>query len=117
MPAFKETGIVIKALKAGKNVFVEKPHLILNTQHSPVSQITRIPWGHNLVIIAKCKNLDEALYYVQNAIVHGWSRSVLTHQIESGLWQREGRCSKDNLSKYYLWKKGFVKQLNGTKIV
>src|SRR3990172_9595762 len=58
----------------------------------PVSQITRIPWGHNLVIIAKCKNLDEALYYVQNTIVHGWSRSVLTHQIESGLWQREGKA-------------------------
>lgn len=33
-----------------------------------VSQITRIPWGHNLAIIAKCKNLDEALYYVQNTI-------------------------------------------------
>mgnify|MGYP005847406119 FL=1 len=58
----------------------------------PVSQITRIPWGHNLAIIAKCKNLDEALYYVQNTIAYGWSRSVLTHQIESGLWQREGKA-------------------------
>jgi predicted nuclease of restriction endonuclease-like (RecB) superfamily len=58
----------------------------------PVSYITQIPWGHNLVIIAKCKNLDEALYYVQNTIAHGWSRSVLTHQIESGLWQRDGKA-------------------------
>jgi predicted nuclease of restriction endonuclease-like (RecB) superfamily len=58
----------------------------------PVSQITQIPWGHNLAIIAKCKNLDEALYYVQNTIAYGWSRSVLTHQIESGLWQREGKA-------------------------
>ena len=57
-----------------------------------VSQITRTPWGHNVAIIAKCKNLDEALYYVQNTIVYGWSRSVLTHQIESGLWQREGKA-------------------------
>lgn len=59
---------------------------------APVSQITQIPWGHNLAIIAKCKNLDEALYYVQNTIAYGWSRSVLTHQIESGLWQREGKA-------------------------
>ncbi len=58
----------------------------------PVSQIIQIPWGHNLTIIAKCKSLDEALYYVQNTIAHGWSRSVLTHQIESGLWQREGKA-------------------------
>ena len=25
-------------------------------------------------------------------IAHGWSRSVLTHQIESGLWEREGKA-------------------------
>jgi len=63
------------------------------TKGEPIGQqaVAQIPWGHNLVIIAKCKNHDEALYYVQGAITHGWSRSVLTHQIESGLWQREGK--------------------------
>lgn len=54
--------------------------------------ILTIPWGHNLAIITKCKQHDEALYYVQNTIAYGWSRSVLVHQIESGLWQREGRA-------------------------
>ena len=58
----------------------------------PVSQFTRIPWGHNLTIITKCKGQDEALYYVQTTLAHGWSRSVLTHQIESGLWRREGKA-------------------------
>ena len=58
----------------------------------PVAQITRIPWWHNVVIITKCQSREEALYYVQNTIEHGWSRSVLTHQIESGLWQREGKA-------------------------
>lgn len=57
-----------------------------------VLQCIRIPWGHNLAIIAKCKSQDEALYYVQNTLAHGWSRSVLTHQIESGLWRREGKA-------------------------
>lgn len=57
-----------------------------------VSQILYIPWGHNLVIIAKCKQHDEALYYAENTLAHGWSRGVLVHQIESGLWQREGRA-------------------------
>ncbi|WP_252177108.1 PDDEXK nuclease domain-containing protein [Endozoicomonas sp. 4G] len=58
----------------------------------PVAQLTQIPWGHNQLIINKCKSKQEALYYVQNTIKHGWSRSVLTHQIESGLWQREGQA-------------------------
>ncbi|HAP36377.1 MAG TPA: DUF1016 domain-containing protein [Bacteroidetes bacterium] len=63
----------------------------------PVAQIMQIPWGHNIAIIAKCKTIDEAMYYVQNTVTHGWSRSVLVHQIESGLFQREGR-SVNNFS-------------------
>ncbi len=58
----------------------------------PVAQLTQIPWGHNLKIIAQCQSVEEAVYYVQNTLANGWSRSVLTHQIESGLWQREGKA-------------------------
>ena len=57
-----------------------------------VSQLIRIPWGHNIAIIAKCKNIHEALYYVHNTMIHHWSRSVLVHQIESGLYVREGKA-------------------------
>lgn len=57
-----------------------------------VAQLTAIPWGHNLAIIAKCPDHAEALYYVQQTQAHGWSRSVLVHQIESGLWRREGKA-------------------------
>ena len=57
-----------------------------------VAQLTQIPWGHNLNIIAQCESIAEAVYYVQNTLDNGWSRSVLTHQIESGLWQREGKA-------------------------
>ena len=39
-----------------------------------------VPWGHNIAIISKCKNINEALYYVQNTITHNWSRNVLVHQ-------------------------------------
>jgi predicted nuclease of restriction endonuclease-like (RecB) superfamily len=56
-----------------------------------VAQITSVPWGHNIAIIAKCRDVEEALFYVQNTVARNWSRSVLVHQIESGLYQREGR--------------------------
>lgn len=56
------------------------------------SQLIVIPWWHNVVIMTHCQNHTEALYYVQQTQAHGWSRAVLTHQIESGLWQREGKA-------------------------
>ena len=58
----------------------------------PLAQITQIPWGHNIAIISKCKDMKEALYYVQNTITHNWSRNVLVHQIESALYKREGKA-------------------------
>jgi predicted nuclease of restriction endonuclease-like (RecB) superfamily len=57
-----------------------------------VAQLCSIPWGHNLAIISKAKMPDEALYYVKNTLEYGWSRNVLVHQIESGLYQREGKA-------------------------
>ncbi len=57
-----------------------------------VSQILQIPWGHNIVIIQKCKTIEEALYYVQNTIKNGISRNVLIHQIETNLYARDGKA-------------------------
>ena len=57
-----------------------------------VAQLAAIPWGHNLAIISKCPDPAQALFYVQQTQQHGWSRAVLTHQIESGLWQRQGQA-------------------------
>jgi len=54
------------------------------------NQIFSIPWSHNIAIVSKCSDLQEALFYTQQTIQHGWSRSVLTHQIESQLYQRNG---------------------------
>lgn len=58
----------------------------------PVSQLLMIPWGHNIQIITKCRNIKEAIYYVENTLLHNWSRAVLVHQIESNLFEREGRA-------------------------
>lgn len=57
-----------------------------------VAQIVQIPWGHNQAILNKCKNLTEALFYVGSTQQYGWSRNVLVHQIDSGLWQRKGEA-------------------------
>jgi predicted nuclease of restriction endonuclease-like (RecB) superfamily len=57
-----------------------------------VSLLFQIPWGHNIVIIQKCKDVEEALFYVNNTIKNGISRSVLIHQIESKLYERQAKA-------------------------
>lgn len=57
-----------------------------------VNPLFQIPWGHNRIIITRCKTVDEAMFYVLGTIKNNWSRSVLTHQIESGLFQRHGKA-------------------------
>lgn len=54
--------------------------------------VSQIPWGHNLLISRKIDSLNEALFYVRKTIENNWSRAVLTHQIESGLYQRDGKA-------------------------
>lgn len=55
-------------------------------QYPFLSLITSIPWGHNIVILTKCSNINQALYYVQETQKSNWSRDVLRHQIESSLF-------------------------------
>ena len=57
-----------------------------------VAPIFQVPWWHNVVIVSKIKNADEAFFYIQKTIQNNWSRVVLTHQIESGLHLREGKA-------------------------
>ena len=57
-----------------------------------VAKLIRIPWGHNQAIISKCKDVEEALFYVNNTIKNGISRSVLIHQIESKLYERQAKA-------------------------
>lgn len=63
-----------------------------------VSQMIRLPWGHNLKIVSKCQTREEACFYVNAALSNGWSRNVLVHQIESRLWDRQG-LSQNNFAR------------------
>lgn len=51
--------------------------------------VAQIPWGHNALIVQNIKEQDKALWYVRKTLENGWSRNVLTHQIESELYERQ----------------------------
>ena len=66
--------------------------LATQTESVHIIPIFQIPWWHNVVIITKIQNSDKALFYVNKTIQNNWSRSVLTHHIESDLFKREGKA-------------------------
>ena len=51
-----------------------------------------IPWGHHIMIMQRCKDTQEALFYVHKTIENHWSRSVLEHQIALNLYVRQGKA-------------------------
>lgn len=54
----------------------------------------QIPWGHNVVLLDKISNVNERNWYMEACRKNGWSRNVLVHQIESGLYQRQALAEK-----------------------
>jgi len=56
--------------------------------------VAEIPWGHNILLLEKIKDREQRFWYAKNTTEHGWSRPVLWHQIESGLYERQAISKK-----------------------
>lgn len=62
----------------------------------PVSQFEEfffcIPWGHHILIMQRCKEKMPALFYIRQTVEDNWSRTVLGWQIDSRLYERQGKA-------------------------
>ena len=54
--------------------------------------LAQLPWYHHIALIEKIKIPEERVWYARQTIENNWSRNVLVHQIESGLYRRQGRA-------------------------
>lgn len=54
----------------------------------------QIPWSHNVAILDKVKDSDQRIWYIKKTAENGWSHSVLIHQIESFLYERQAIAEK-----------------------
>lgn len=64
------------------------PQPVAQFQITLLHAVIALPWGHNIVLIEKLKDLQTRAFYAAQAVEHGWSRAVLVHQIESELHLR-----------------------------
>lgn len=60
-------------------------------EHPNLQQVVaNLPWGHNLLLMQKIKNIDVRMIYANAAIENGWSRNILDMQIKTNYHLRIG---------------------------
>jgi len=55
-----------------------------------------LPWRHNLLLIEKVENDNEALFYAEKAIALGWSRDILLNYLKAEAYQSEKSLPKSH---------------------
>lgn len=82
-------GFSTRNLKYMKKIALEYPDFEFVQQ-----VVAQIPWGHNIVLLEKIKDIEERKWYIQETIKNGWSRNVLIMQIDSKLYERQAIANK-----------------------
>jgi predicted nuclease of restriction endonuclease-like (RecB) superfamily len=54
------------------------------------SYVAQIPWRHIVEILTKVKDFNEVLFYIQKTKENNWSRDVLSLQLKTDLFKRNG---------------------------
>ncbi len=54
--------------------------------------VSQIPWGHNILLMQKIKDMKVRLWYINQTISNGWSRDILSLMIKSNLHLRQGEA-------------------------
>lgn len=63
----------------------------------PIGQhaVAQIPWGHNILLMDKVKDLSIRTWYIEQTILNGWSREVLNSMIKNDTFNRQGSLTNN----------------------
>lgn len=86
-----KSGLVPEAAPIGPRVVAQ---LTTEPDNAQIGQrtVAQLPWAHNIILIQKVKELSTRLWYARQAFEHGWSRDVLSLQIQSRVHERQGKA-------------------------
>ena len=102
----KETFPDISGFSVTNIKYMKRMYLFYTQQNTIRQQVVdelketlfSIPWGHHIEILTKCKNIDEALFYINKTVENGWSRNVLLNFLSIDLYHTQGK-SVNNFSR------------------
>jgi predicted nuclease of restriction endonuclease-like (RecB) superfamily len=70
--------------------------LVLVAREFVPQAVAQIPWGHNTLLLEKVKDSLKRQWYAERTFQEGWSRTVLTYQIETDLYTRQVESPKSS---------------------
>ena len=83
----------IKGFSRRNLFYMKRFYLFYKSDFEKVQQlVAQIPWGHNIFIISKSQNINEAVFYLNETLENNWSRDILDMQIGSDLYKRKGNA-------------------------
>ena len=72
-----------------QNLWYMRQFYLEYKENSKLQQLVgEIPWGHNILIFSKVKSPAQREYYIVSSVNLGWSRNVLSHQIEGKAYEK-----------------------------
>src|SRR5688572_15712102 len=80
---------------------------------SPILQapLAKLTWFHHITLITKVKELAARKFYIEKTIENGWTRNVMVHQIEAGLYNRQGQLPTSFKSTIKPEESGLIQQV------
>lgn len=54
--------------------------------------VSQLPWGHNIRLLQRVKDLNARLWYVKASLQQGWSRNVLEFRIDTSAHKHQGKA-------------------------
>lgn len=73
-------------------------YLTYNTNEFLPPAVAEIGWTHNYIILERCKEETERLFYIHQVKNYGWTKNILIHKIELQTYQK-AILSQENFAK------------------
>lgn len=84
------TGFSVRNLKYMKKFYLEYK------DDKVVQQlVAQVPWGHNIILMEKIKDIEIRKIYVEGILKNGWGRNMLSIQIDNGYHLRIGASNNN----------------------
>lgn len=82
---------------SSQNLWYMRQFYIEYRDHVNLQQLVgEIPWGQNLLILSKVKDIEEKEFYLRMTMKAGWSRNVLLNQIKAKAYERQMMSGKQH---------------------
>lgn len=81
-----------KTIRQSATAKLEKTSSAIKLKKQFINNVfTTLSFTHHMLLINRCKDIRERMFYMEQSAEHQWSVTILQHQLDSNLFKRKGR--------------------------